>query len=320
MMRPIFTLAIGLAVGAAGAILFRESLRPEEGSEAERIELLTREVESAQARIAELEAGPGGRRGRGGFSEAAERARRIAEDLRDGKRVNIDELFAAMKPVYRELAPVFDRIRVRDERRHFERVAGEMAREYGLDERQQDELEAWLHGKAEENAAAFSAVFADEDAGFEELVRAGREMHGTEGIDGFMEGLLDPEMRELYRADRMIDRIESVQAEADRKVERLDSIVDLSEDQKDAAFSLMARGARDFDPSMQFEGLGNDTSALEPGRGLSRDEAIQAILTPEQVDALLLHRTEQMGEAAEELDAIGLELPPDWDLFDFDDF
>jgi hypothetical protein len=145
-------------------------------------------------------------------------------------------------------------------------------------------------------------------------------MHGTEGIDGFMEGLLDPEMRELYRADRMIDRIESVQAEADRKVERLDSIVDLSEDQKDAAFALMARGARDFDPSMQFDGLGSDTSALEPGRGQSRDAAIEAILTPDQMAALYTHRGEQIREAAEELDAIGLELPPDWDLFDFDDF
>jgi hypothetical protein len=109
-----------------------------------------------------------------------------------------------------------------------------------------------------------------------------------------------------------------VQQEADRKVQRLDGIVQLDESQKDELFTLMARNSDDFDPSMQFEGLRGEAS--EPVPGQPRDAAIMGVLRPEQVEIYEAHRRERIEKAERELGEIGLRLPADWDLLDGDDF
>ena len=99
---------------------------------------------------------------------------------------------------------------------------------------------------------------------------------------------------------------------------RLDKIVELDEAQKDEIFVVMARGADEFDPSMQFEGLTGDVSSLVPGQ--SREEAIQSVLRPDQVEAYQQYRRDRFEKAQGELNQIGLTLPPDWDLLDESDF
>lgn len=318
-MRPLIALVLGLIVGIAGATLFIQSLPPEEGSEGERAARLEQELGRAQRRIIELEA-IGGRRGGGNSpgDTTIDRARRIAQRLRDGEKVSVDELFDSMKPMFRDLAPVFDRIRLRDQQRHFDRIAGEMARKYDLDPAQQAALEAWLDRKAEENAERFSRIMTSEQSRFIDMVRASRDDHPADGLDAFMEETLEGEALERYRDDRMAQRVESVQQEADRKVTRLDAIATLDESQKDQVFAIMARGAQDFDPSMRFDGLGEDTTQLTPGQ--SRDEAILSILRQEQQEAYLNHLLERRADAEAELDAIGLTIPDDWDLFEEDLF
>ena len=117
--------------------------------------------------------------------------------------------------------------------------------------------------------------------------------------------------------DRLVERAELVQAEANRKLHRLDNIVGLDEDQADRAFGLMARGAKGFDPSMAIDGVSSETSPLDRR---SRDQAIMELLRPEQIEAYHAHRRQEFEEAQRELGEIGLALPPDWDLWDEDDF
>lgn len=317
-MRHWIALIVGLGVGAVGAVLFMQSQPPDEGSARAAADAALADLQRAERRIAALEA-ENGRRGSREGSTFSDRARAIAQDYRDGKPVDLDDIFRTMQPVMRDLAPVFDRMRVRDQKRHFDRLAGELTRRYDLNAGQQQALQDWFARKAEENAARFGALVRSDDTRFEDMIRASRDEYADEGLDELMANLLDGETSERFREDRMMERVERVQAEADRNVHRLDAVVSLDEEQKDRVFALMARGARDFDPAMRFDGLDEaDAGPLAPGG--SREEALLEVLTPDQQLMLDEHRQRRREEAERELAEIGLSLPEDWDLFDQDDF
>ena len=106
-----------------------ESLPGVEGSPEERAHQLELELKRAQNRIAALEAADTSRELRGGNagkSDAAgdsekqrsprtfaDGARSIGEDIRDGRPVSPDDIFRTSKPFLRDLAPLFDRMRVK---------------------------------------------------------------------------------------------------------------------------------------------------------------------------------------------------------------
>jgi hypothetical protein len=315
-MRQIIGLAVGLIVGIVGAILFTQSLPPEEGSVEGKLERTEFELNKAQAEVAALRAeGKTGRPRR----TTRDGLRSIAEDIRAGRDVDLDDVFRAAQPFMRDMAPLFDRIRVREQKGHFDTLAGEWTREYDLDRKQQRALETWLEAKAEENAEAFSKVVGREDATFEDMVRATQGFEdNVEGLEAFMGGVLEGDTLASFKQDRMLERVDRVQQDADRRVERLDRIVELDEGQKDQVFSLMARSSEHFDASMRFEGLDGETGQLPPGQ--ARADAVMRVLRPEQVQVYETHRLERIDETQSELNEIGLSLPPDWDLFDEDDF
>ena len=311
-MKLVLGLVVGLAVGVVGGLLFQQSLPPEEGSVAEKLELATRDLAKANQRVAALEAESGQTsRGKNNFRD---RARRIAEDLKAGRDVSVDEVFGAFKPVMQDLAPLFDRIRTRDEKKKLDAIANELVRKYGLDASQEAALDRWVASRAELNAEAFNAVFASEATTFRDIERVTNELRQDEGLDEFMEVVLQGEALDSFREDRMMERVKRVQSEADRNTTRLDNIVDLDEDQKDAVFLVMAQGSRDFDPAMQFDGLGDDSVALGPGD--QRMDAINDVLRPDQQQQLETHQQDKRTEAEEDLRAIGLSLPEDWDFYE----
>ena len=314
VMRQILGLLVGLVFGIAGTVLFLQSLPPEQGSVEDRAEQAEVALGKAQMRMKELEAIAGEDRRR----TVADGAREIAEDIKAGRLVDIDDVFKTAKPWMRNFAPIFDRIRVRDQKRLFDTLAGEYTRKYGLDDRQQEKLKMWLDEMAERNGKRYSAVMDDESSGLEEMVRASRDFSQTDGLDSFMEGMLRGEALARYQEERMVEKVANVQAEADRKVQRLDNIVALDEAQKDEIFTLMARGSPDFDPAMRIEGLSENASRFQTGQ--SRDDAVMAVLRPQQLDDYQEHRRSRFEEAEEEMRQIGLRPPADWDLWEEDDF
>ncbi|CAN5288212.1 hypothetical protein BH23VER1_BH23VER1_26470 [soil metagenome] len=317
-MKNILLLVAGLGLGIVGAILFQQSLPPEEGSLAEDVERSQIALAKAETRIAELEAQTGLGKGERTRRTVADGTRAIAEDIRAGRRVDLDDVFATFKPVLRDLDPLFDRIRVRDQKRRFDSLAGEISRKYDLDPGQEAALLLWFDQKAEENAARYSAVVNDEASGMEDFIRASRDENRDDGLDEFMDGILSGEAREQFREDRMLERVGRVQQEADRKMHRLDTIVGLDESQKDEVFVLMARGSPDFDPNMRLDGIGSDTAPL--GAGADRDAAVLEVLRPDQRQVFEQHQADQRAKAEADLSDLGLSLPDDWDLFDRDGF
>jgi hypothetical protein len=311
-LKSLLPLAVGVAVGIVGATMFRDSLSGEKGSPEERAARLEVDLKKANNRIAALEEGhrPNGRTMRDGLRD-------IADDLRAGRPVTPDDVAKLFKPLMRDLEPLMARMRVREEKRRIDSTVGELARKYDLTESQQEALKKWFEQKAEANAKAWGELMGSDSTTFEDMIRATHDVRPDDGLDAFMETQLRGEKLTQFKTERMAERAERVQQEADRRVQRLDSVVGLDDQQRDQVFGIMARSSRDYDPSMQLEGIGGEIGSTPSG---GRQEAMLSVLRPEQRQAYEAERQRRRAEAAEDLNAIGLSLPPNWDLLDDEDF
>ena len=316
-MRPYLFLAIGLLVGGAGAILFSQSMPPKEGSAEERALKLEAELKTAKNRVAALEgADPHGRKRPG--RTLKDGARGIFEDLRDGKPVTPDDVFRATQPLIRDLSPIFERMRAKEQQRKVDAMAGELARKYSLTESQQESLRKWLDQKAVDDAKRYTDLISQEGTKFEDIGKASYEFRLDDGLDQFMANTLSGDKLASFKSERMLEKVGKVQEEADMKVSRLDAIVGLDEAQRGQVFGVLARSSRDFDPTMQFEGLGTETGALTTGK--SKQDAILSVLTPQQRESYQAEREKQRAAAQKEMEQIGLSLPADWSSRDQLDF
>lgn len=310
-IRSMLPLVIGLAVGGAGATLFLQSLPGSEGSPEERANKMEVELKRAQNRIASLEAAePRGHRRPG--RTFADGARNIAEDIREGRPVSPDDIFRASQPLLRDLAPLFDRLRVKQQQQLTDSMSGELARKYNLTPQQQESLKQWFGQKATEDAKRWSDLVAQDGTRLEDIMRASRDVRPDDGLDGFMEKTLSGDKLAAFQTARMGERAERVQQDADTRVQRLDSIVTLDTAQRDQVFGIMARGSRDYDPAMKLEGVGGEIGAASTG---NREQAMLAVLRPEQRTAYAAEQQRRRDEAAKNMEVMGLTLPADWDMF-----
>lgn len=309
-------MVIGLALGAVGATLFRQSLPGAEGSAENRVSQLEVELRRSQNRVAELEdTDPRGRRRSG--RTLRDGARDIADDIREGRPVTPDDIFRTTQPLLRDLSPLFDRIRVREQKQRIESLSGEYVRKHDLTPDQQKSLEGWFERKEVENAKRYNDLLLQDGTRLEDLMMASRDTRPDDGLDEFMAKTLSGEKLASFQAERMVERAQRVQEHADMKVERLDSIVALDADQRDRVFAIMARDSPDYDPAMTLEGAGGDT--LTDNSDDTR-QAMFSVLTAEQrtsFDAEMQHRRE---EAQEDMAAIGLSLPEGWDMLEMEEF
>ncbi len=313
-LRSLVPLAVGLLVGGVGATLYVQSQPGEAGSPEARANRLEVELQRAHNRVAALEAAePQGRRRPG--RTLVDGARTIAEDIREGRSVSPDDLFRASQPLLRDLAPLLDRMRVKQQRQMIDSMTGELARKYNLTPQQQDALKQWFEQKTEAEAKRFSDLVGRDGTRLQDLMQASRDVRPDEGLDGFMAGILSGDKLTTFKAERMAQQAERVQQDADMRVARLDALVKLDDAQRDEMFGVMARTSRDYDPAMKLEGVGGAIGATPAG---SRQQAMLGVLRPEQRAVYQAEQQRRREEAAKDMDAIGLTLPADWDMFNND--
>ena len=316
-LRSVVPLIIGLVVGGVGVSLFTDSLTGEKGSPEERVAKLEVQLKEAQNRVVALEASGGTDRFGDTRRNLADGARGIADKLRSGHPVSPEDIFRATKPFMRDLSPLFDRIRLRDQRKRIDSMTGELARKYNLTEQQQTALKVWFDGKAQEEAKRWTDLLGREDTGLEQMMRAARDVRPDDGLDKFMEGVLSGDKLTAFKTERMTERAERLQRETDMKVQRLDSLVKLDDGQRDKVFAVMARNSRDYDPSMMLEGTTGELAAAPVG---NKHAAMLAILTPDQRATYDAQRQRRREEAEKDLQSIGMTLPPNWEMLDDEDF
>lgn len=314
-MKQFLGVVLGVLFGFLGAYLYQKSAAPPVGSIQEELEKVNHENLKLKVEVNDFRAKAENRRPR---DSSSLRASELAQSIREGKDVDLDDVFNVTKPMMRDLSPLFDRMRKLEEKREFDRIAGEMSRKYGLTDAQQKDLKKWLRTQSEKNAEGFQAVLESESSGFVDMVLATNDAEHTKGIDNFMERTLKGEKLEEYREQRTTDRIESVHAEADRNTQRIDNIVGLDDEQEDQVFMLMARSSDDFDPVMEFEGMSSESRSIASSS--VRTAAILSVLRPEQRKNYEEHRRKKKAEAEANFREIGLGLPANWDLLEQDDF
>ncbi|MEN9534965.1 MAG: hypothetical protein RIR37_238 [Verrucomicrobiota bacterium] len=310
-LRPLIPLAIGLVLGGAGATLYRNSMPAAAGSPEERAQKLESDLKRANIRIAALEGSMPESRRRPTLT-VTDRLRDLGQNIRDGRPVSPDDIFRACQPLLRDLAPLFDRMRVRNGQRTIDSRVGEMARKYNLNAAQQESLKQWFRQKAEDDAKAWTALVTQEGTRIEDMMRASRDARPDEGLDRFMENILSGQDLAKFRTERINEKAQRVQQYADMKVERLNKIVSLDAEQTDKVFGIMARSSKDYDPALSIEGT--DGRALS-SVGDSR-EAMLSVLRPDQRAAYDAEQQRRRDEASKDLEAIGLKLPADWDPLD----
>ncbi|MFA7232641.1 MAG: hypothetical protein WC076_00870 [Terrimicrobiaceae bacterium] len=311
-LNLLIPLLAGLAIGGIGATMFLQSLPGPEGSSEERATKLEVELKQAVNRIAKMEAeNPDGRQRT--RRTLADGARRIGEDIRAGRPVSPDDIFRASQPLLRDLAPLFDRMRVRQQQDMIESKTGELARKYLLTPRQQDELKSWFETKGNEEGKRWNDLVASDNTRLEDLVQAARDVRPYDGLDQFMARQLRGEKLAAFQAERMDERAQAVQQEADQRVQRLDAIVGLDERQRDQVFDIIARSSRDYDPSMQIHGV---TGEIAAAPAANRRANLLTILRPDQRRAFEAEQQRRRTEAAKDLETMGLTLPEGWEFFD----
>jgi Spy/CpxP family protein refolding chaperone len=311
-IRQSIPLVVGLLIGGAGALMFQQSMPGAEGSPEQRAAKLEVDLKKAENRIAMLEAADPRSRNKPGRT-FADGARNIAEDLKEGRPVTPDDVVRVFQPILRDLSPLLDRIRIRDQRREVERMTGEMARKYDLTPSQQAALGKWFDAKAEENAKRWNDLVMQDGVTIEQMADGMRSIRPDEGLDPFMEQQLSGEKLANFKTTRMAERAERVQNEADSRTQRLDDIVSLDDAQRDQVFGIMARDSQDYDPAMKLEGAAGEIAAVASG---NHRDAMLSILRPEQREAYQAEQERRREEAAKDLEAIGLSLPADWDPLD----
>ncbi len=310
-LKSFFLLAAGLLVGGAGAVLFRDSLPGAEGSPEQQARSLESDLKRAQIRIAELEAA-NPRASRPGQT-VSDGLRGLAEDIRDGKPVSPDDVFRRTQPLLRDLAPLFERIRIRGSEAMAESMAGELTRKYNLTPAQQENLKKWFAQKAEDDAKDWTDLVSRKGTTLDDLARESRNQRPDQGLDAFMETTLSGEKLATFKSERATQKAERIQQEADMRVERLSSIVQLDDTQRDQVFGIMARNSPEYDASIKLEGAAGDIGNLPSG---SREEATLSVLRPEQREAYLAERQSRRDAAEKDMRAIGLTLPESWNFLD----
>jgi hypothetical protein len=301
--RPILYLLVGLAVGGTGVVLFKDSLPAKEGSPEERVRELEADLKRSENRVTALEGG----RGRRSKRTVTDNLSDLREAAESGHLISPDDILRAFQPMIRDIAPIFDRVRVKQQKRHIDSMVGELTRKYDLNPTQREALHGWFQQKIEDDAKRFSDLAGQEGTSLRTLAREAQDVgRWDRGLDGFMEGQLSGEKLKTFKIERFNEKSDRVQADADMRVARVDSVVKLDDTQRDQVFGIMARGSPDYDPSMELGGTLTN-----------RNEEMLTVLRPEQAQLWQAEKQKRRQRAEVEMrEEMNMALPEDWDALD----
>ncbi len=213
----------------------------------------------------------------------------------------------------RDMSPLFERIADQKFKQQADSLIGELARKYDLNPNQQDTLQKWFSEKSRADRKKWNDLISSDETTYRQLVKSMRNDRTDEGLDPVMEGLLKGPQLEAFKAERLEERAQRVQQYADMQVQRINSIVRLDPAQTDRLFGIMAQSSPDYDASIRLEGA---TGEIAPANLHPRD-ALKSVLRPDQLAEYEADRERRFLEVSKEMNKLGVQLPSDWDEFEF---
>ncbi len=306
-------MAVFVTIGAIGSTLFTRSLPPPEGTAQHEVFVLSGKLKASEKRIKALEdMNPDGSRK---SFDSGDAAKLLARRIASGETISVDDIWKATRPMMRDVFPLMNRLRLKDEKRRIDWRVGELTRKYNLDANQQATLKKLLLNQSEENAKLFQAELDNEASTMLTMNKLSRELRPDSNLDKNIEQVLQGENLKQYKQERLQQKAEAVQRDADYRMERMNQIVTLDENQKDQVFAIMARGSRDYDPTMKLEGIGTDSGSITSGA--DRTAALRAVLRPGQQFQLDEYMNTRRAEAEKDMAELNMTLPEDWDAIEY---
>lgn len=237
-------------------------------------------LKAAQARIASLEKELTALNSAKAAAEAKPIENSAAASTGD-EQVDVNKLLKDAKPLLKSLTSAFEPQRKAMVEGMIKDKVKRMTELAGLDPQQAAALQAHLESLDKANQAKWKGMM-EKDINLAELRNMGRDGNNTQkAMDEWAAANLTGEQAKDYDKKRLTEKSEQITKSANSQVERMDRELDLDETQKDKVFNILVKTDKNFDPTMQLQGVDATTSI---GEGQSKDDAIAAVLSPEQKD------------------------------------
>ena len=283
-------LIAGIGIGIFGHAMLRPPERFAAVAEAQQEDGWAIEAEDPEVLKAQLEIVTAENRELRSDLNAARRYkshRAVRELARNDGAKNASELIDYAKPIFREL--ILPEIRANREEAindGVQQILKGRADRLNLTDAQRQRLEQRLREQQDAQLDELERVLMDEDSSLTEYFQQQweQERGGDPAVDDIFLEVLDPAQDELYTEIRLEENAEQVTQEADRQLAGLSRAIDLDEAQEDAIFPIMARSSPGYRAEMQFEGVEVSDTAPITDESV-RDEAIQSVLRPDQMEA-----------------------------------
>lgn len=263
--------------------------KPSSNGEAERIARLEKELAALKAEKEKA---------------AEEPAETAPATTADGKP-DLGKILKDASPLLKSLSSAFEPQRKEMVARFIDSQVQRLTEMAGLSESQAAALRSHLETLDKENQEKMQSAMG-KDMKLEDLMSMGRNggNNPQKAVDDWAAANLSGEQAESYKAKRLTEKSEQITRSANAQLDGLDRELSLSEEQKDKVFNILVQTDRNYDASMKLEGIDATASV---GEGQSRDEAIAAILSPDQKAKYDARQTERKSRESRFMQMLGVD-------------
>jgi hypothetical protein len=199
----------------------------------------------------------------------------------DGQPPDLKKILKDATPLIQSLSTAFEPQRKEMVARFIDDQVKRVTELANLSPDQAAALKTHLEALDKENQDKMKGAMG-KNMNIEELMAMGRNGGGNnpqKAVDDWATANLSGDQADTYKTKRLTEKTEQITKSANSQVENLGRDLGLDESQKDKVFNILVQTDRNYDPSMALEGVSATDSVPE---GQSRDEAIAAVLTPDQ--------------------------------------
>ncbi|MFN5961860.1 MAG: YhfG family protein [Verrucomicrobiota bacterium] len=263
--------------------------KPSGNGESERIARLEKELAALMAEKEKADQKP------------AETASAPAED---GKP-DLGKILKDASPLLKSLSSAFEPQRKEMVARFIDSQVQRLTEMAGLSESQAAALRTHLETMDKENQEKMQSAMG-KDMKLEDLIAMRRNggNNPQKAVDDWAAANLSGDQAESYKAKRLTEKSEQITRSANAQLDGLDRELSLSEEQKDKVFNVLVQTDQNYDASMKLEGIDATASV---GEGQSRDDAIAAILSPDQKAKYDARQTERKSRESRFMQMLGVD-------------
>jgi hypothetical protein len=268
-MKPLFLMG-GLICGAIGGYWYGQTQRAPQSQ---------LELTAANETIAKLQADLNVAKESVGRLEQ-EKKSNIATAPAESGTTDINKLFNDAKPLLKQVTAAFEPQQKEMRKRLIEDQLKRMMGRVQLTPEQQAAFQTYLEQLGSQEQQRWQSVL-DGNGRLDQMMTMGRNNNPQKAVDEWAQQNLTGEQATAYQQSRLTEKAQQITDSANRRVEGLTSSLNLDQTQQDQVFDIMVKSDKNYDPSMQLEGVANPSVQASSG-DLSRDDAIMAVLNPEQ--------------------------------------